>query len=97
MVIDEDTIKARIIHLLKIYPQISPSMMQIGLGGHFPAAKWKPILYDLIKRKIVVEEFKTDLSVAGRNQTYAILSLNQHTAEPAETAEPTETIKSTEA
>lgn len=71
----EDTIEHKILHLLKIYPKISPSMMQIGIGSSLPASMWRPVLASLIERGVVQEDFIMSPSSSGRQQTYTVLSL----------------------
>lgn len=72
-------IKEKIIHVLKIYPRISPSMLQCGVGSNMPSHIWKPVLDNLIDRKIVVSESISMAGVTGRQQSYTILSLNPET------------------
>ena len=71
----EDTIENKIIRLLRIYPKISPSMMQIGIGSSLPVNIWKPILNKLIEDGTVKEDFLVVPSASGRQQSHTILSL----------------------
>lgn len=73
--VSDDIIENRIIHLLKIYPKINPSMMQIGIGSSIPSQMWRPKLQDLIDRKVILEEFVVSPSPTGRHQSYCVLSL----------------------
>lgn len=70
-----DMIEARILKVLEIYPKISPSMLQIGIGSSLPTAIWKPILEDLVRRGIVVRDEIVSLSSTDRHQVYKVLSL----------------------
>lgn len=70
-----EDIKDKIIHLLQIFPVISPSMMQIGIGSSLPTKIWKPVLRQLILDKVVKEDFFVHPSAAGRQQSYTLLSL----------------------
>lgn len=72
---NRELIQKKIVHLLSIFPKVSPSMMQIGLGSSIPTQMWKPILRDLINEGIVQEDIIVHPTVVGRNQTYTILSL----------------------
>lgn len=71
----EDTIRAKIIHILKIYPIISHSMLQIGLGSSLPPAIWRPVLYKMISDEEVMEDHLFMASPTGRQQTYTQLRL----------------------
>lgn len=75
----DEHITDKIIGVLKIYPKISPSMMQIGIGSSLPTSIWKPVLEDLIERKIVVRDVIVALSASSRNQSYTVLSLADNT------------------
>ena len=74
---DDETqrIKDKILHILGIYPIISPSMLQAGLGPQIVASDWRPILGELIDNKVITRESITLESPAGRNITYTQLSL----------------------
>ena len=52
----DDIIEARILKVLEIYPKISPSMMQIGIGSSLPTIIWKPILDSLVERGLVIRD-----------------------------------------
>ncbi len=78
--IEQPTIEERIIHCLGIYPIISPSMLQMGIGSRFKPEDWKPVLRDMIDRGIVIEdEYKTQ-SVAGRYYEFGRLRLTTTSA-----------------
>lgn len=68
-------IKDKIRHLLQIFPRISPSMLQIGLGTSLPPSIWRPILQELLDQKIVLMEEVPGQSVSGRPRSYEVLSL----------------------
>ena len=73
----------RIVHLLEIYPVLSPTLLQGALGPQTKAAHWKPILEDLIKTGDVKREFVVATPPSGRTHTYTLLSLNGvHQAKP---------------
>src|SRR3954462_413217 len=78
----EDMIRHRILHTLWIYPKISPSMLQIGIGTGFPSALWHPVLDQLIANGIVLRtQVQATNPVSKRDQTYTVL-----TADSAETS-----------
>src|SRR5688572_23414578 len=77
-----DVIREKIIHALTIYPQLSHSMLQVGIGTSLPPALWRPVLDQLKRQGIVVEHTQSVKSPAGRDQTYEILSLASRTDAP---------------
>lgn len=70
-----DPIEHKILHLLRIYPRISPSMMQIGIGSSLPVSIWRPILSRLIEEGKIREDFIVSPSSTGRQQSHTVLSL----------------------
>lgn len=72
----EDTpIRAMILHILKVYPVISPTMLQNALGPMTKAAKWRPILDELIEEELVTLSSETIMTPHGRYNSYRKLSL----------------------
>lgn len=71
-----EEMRNKIIGCLSIYPRISPSMLQIGIGSSIPPKIWRPVLGQLIEEGIVESDTLVALSASGRNQTYTILSLS---------------------
>lgn len=65
----------RIIHVLTLYPKVSPTMLQMGLGPQTETKIWKPILEEMILKDVIVREFVTLLSPGGRWKSYTFLSL----------------------
>lgn len=72
----EQTIRDKIVHVLSIYPRISVSMLQIGVGTSLMPGLWKPILQRMIQEGQVLEERKMYRTPTDRQQSYTILSLN---------------------
>lgn len=70
-----DVVSMKILHVLGIYPQISPSMLQVGIGTALPPKIWRPVLEQLIKDGKVKEETYATVSPSGRDQTYHVISL----------------------
>lgn len=68
-------IETRILHLLKIYPLISPTMLQSGLGPSTKPENWRPVLVDLVQRGVVIEEQQSMQTPSERYNTYTKLSL----------------------
>ena len=70
-----EEIEARILHLLNIYPVISPTMLQGGLGPYTKPALWRPVLVHLIDKGQVVESQESLQTPSDRYNTYTKLSL----------------------
>lgn len=65
----------KIVHILSIYPVLSPSMLQAGLGPQIAAKQWRPMLEILIENNTIKQESVTLESPSGRTITYTQLSL----------------------
>lgn len=73
----DDYIRARIIHVLTIYPGISPSMLQVGIGTALAPKMWHPVMQRLKDDGLVVEtEVMAQAPSHGRDLTYKKLTLN---------------------
>lgn len=70
-------IRAKIIHTLSIWPKLSPSMLQVGIGTALSPKLWHPILNQLISEGVVVRDELPAKSAAGRDQIYTILRLQE--------------------
>ncbi len=68
-------IAAKIVHILGIYPIISPTMLQGALGPALKPALWRPILAQLVEDGVVIEDQESKLTPAERYNTYAKLKL----------------------
>lgn len=73
---DQD-IREKIVHLLSIYPIISPTMLQGGLGPYVKPKDWRPVLAQLIDEGIVQQVQETHLSPGGRYNAHNKISLVQ--------------------
>lgn len=71
----ESVIQERIIHVLTIYPRISPSMLQVGIGTAISPKLWHPIFNRLKAEGRIVESEYVARGPTGRDQTYKIVSL----------------------
>lgn len=71
----QQLIADKITHLLSIYPIISPSMLQIGLGTSLPPTIWKPVLMELIESDVIKREESSLLAPNGQCRNYTKLSL----------------------
>jgi hypothetical protein len=68
-------VREKIIHVLTVFPRLSHSMLQVGIGTSMPPAIWRPILAQMIRAGEVVETPLTARTPHGRDQTYEILHL----------------------
>jgi hypothetical protein len=75
--ITQPHIRAKIIHTLSIWPKLSPSMLQVGIGTALSPKLWHPILNQLIEEGTIIREELSAKSAAGRDQVYTILQLAQ--------------------
>ena len=71
-------IEMKILHILSIYPVISPTMLQAGLGPSTKPLFWRPILTTLIEDGKVREEHESKMTPSDRSNTYTKLSLVTH-------------------
>lgn len=70
-----EQIRAKIAHILGIFPILSPSMLQVALGTSLPSTLWKPLLEDMVAEGIVLRQAVSTETPAGRQQSYTTLSL----------------------
>ncbi len=71
----EDIIRQRILHALKVWPKLSPSMLQIAIGTAITPKLWHPILEKLIKEGKISRNEIEGKGVSGRDMVYTVLSL----------------------
>ena len=71
----EEEIRTKIVHLLKIYPVVSPTMLQSGLGPSLRPAIWRPVLRSMIADSTILEESISKETPAGRYNDYKMLRL----------------------
>lgn len=70
-----DLMRDKIVHTLTIWPILSPSMLQVGIGTSISPKIWHPVLEQLIKDGIITREELRAKSSIGRDQIYTRLSL----------------------
>jgi len=70
-----EALRVKILHLLSIYPIISPTMLQGGLGPAKKPILWRPVLEQLKEEGLVVETQESMLTPTERYNTYTKLSL----------------------
>lgn len=71
----EREISSKIMHILSIYPKLSPTMLQVGIGTGISPSIWHPVLENLIEFGKVDKTQVMSHSPKGREQTYTIISL----------------------
>lgn len=74
-VTEEATVTEKIIHTLTVYPLISPTMLQGGLGPYMKPDVWRPILDKLIHTGVVIQEHVPFKTPYGRHNSYTRLYL----------------------
>lgn len=70
----DHVIAGKILHILDIFPKISPSMLQIGLGSGLPTSLWKPVLDQLLEQKRIFKYQVESVSPGGRCQSLTVIS-----------------------
>ena len=71
-----DLIRNKILHVLKIYPRISMSMLQVGIGTAISPKMWHPIFDSLKKEGKIDEKTVAAQGPSGRDQSHTIISLS---------------------
>lgn len=74
--LDIQKLKAKIIHVLSIYPKLNHSMLQVGLGPPIGIRKWKPVLTAMIAEGLVVSTEIQAMNHVDQFRTYTVLSLH---------------------
>ncbi len=69
------TMRAKILHCLSIWPYLNPSMLQVGIGTAVSPRIWHPVRDQLIREGLIVQEEIRTRSHVGRDQVYTILRL----------------------
>lgn len=67
-------IRNRVIHVLSVYPKISPSMLQVALG--IKARIWQPELEQMISEGIVCRDIIVVPHFTGNLKKHTALSLD---------------------
>ena len=73
---DAASFRDKIVHVLTLYPVISPTMLQMGLGPSTKPKLWRPDLQMLIDEGIVLQETVSKQTPSGQYRQYQRLSLN---------------------
>ncbi len=70
-------IAKRIKHVLNIYPKLSMSMLQVGIGTSMPPTMWKPTLFKMIEAGHVAHNSVTSTGPTGRMQVHTVIELTE--------------------
>ena len=70
-----ETIRAKILHTLAVYPYLSASMLQVGIGTAISPKIWHPVKDALLREGLIIQEEIRTRSSVGRDQVYSILRL----------------------
>lgn len=71
-------VRERIITLLSIYPTISPSMLQIGLGSSLPTLVWRPVFDEMVSAGEIVEGLIEGPPTDSRQRPFKTVALASH-------------------
>jgi hypothetical protein len=66
----DQVIRDRLLHVLTIYPGISASMLQVGIGTAISPKMWHPVMAELKKTGQVYETEFAAKAPNGRDLTY---------------------------
>lgn len=67
-------IRARILHVFSIYPKLSGSMLQVGIGTSIAPALWRPVLKTMIEEGSLKQTNVQAETPSGRIQSYTVIS-----------------------
>lgn len=71
----EKNIGDRIRHILTIYPKLSMSMIQVGIGTALTPKLWHPVLAKMKESGEIQEDSIQATTPTGRMQVYTVISL----------------------
>lgn len=73
-----ELIKARILHVLSVFPFLSQSMINVGIGTSIPSKLWQPVLEELLADGSITKTAINAQSPSDRSQTYTIYHLSRN-------------------
>jgi hypothetical protein len=68
-------IRKQLIHLLRLYPVLSPTMIQSSLGGKVRPSVWRPIMESMIKEGTLVRNEVVSENSWGQFRSYTCIKL----------------------
>lgn len=69
--VSTEEVREKILHVLSIYPKISPSMLQIALN--IKSAIWRPVVDTLVEEGLIKRSSLISPTPGGRHQSYIVL------------------------
>lgn len=72
----DEVIESRIVELLMVYPSISPTMLQAGLGPSLSPDIWRPVFQNLIEKGVVIQRAELPPMNMRRNRPYSVVELS---------------------
>ena len=63
-------IRQKILHVLSIFPALSPSGIQVAIGPYTQSVKWRPVLRQLVDENHVLQDEVSLEAPDGRVRTY---------------------------
>jgi len=67
----------KIVFTLTLFPRLTPTMLQVGIGPHVPPRRWRPILERLVTEGKISREERGVTTPIGQYRTVTILSLSE--------------------
>lgn len=74
-------IEGRILEILSVYPKISPTMLQAGLGPSLSPSIWRPALQALVDRGVVFQSAEFPTSGSKRTRPFTVIELARTSVE----------------
>lgn len=68
-------VRTKITHVLTIYPKLSMSMIQVGIGTSLSPKLWRAVLDQMAAEGLVKISVHTVMSPSGRAQVHNLVSL----------------------
>lgn len=69
------SIRARIMFVMRIYPRLSASMIQVGIGPHTKPDIWRPILEEMVEEGVLIRKYIPTTTPKGTYRTVSVLEL----------------------
>lgn len=74
--VTEQIIRDKIAHVLSIWPKLSMSMLQVGIGTALSPKMWHPVLAKMIDEGVVIKQDVGASGPTGRYQNYVVIRLS---------------------
>lgn len=72
---NDQFIEEKILHILRIYPKLSSSMLQVAIGTGLSPQLWHPVFEKMVLNGTLEKRQIIETTPKGRNQTYTIISI----------------------